>query len=209
MVPTQPSLSPTDRTLLRQLRRGPQRAEELARHLGVTASAVRARLARLVACNLVRRQPLRRQGPGRPGFCYQLTVQGERALGSAMPELTAALWQELRRSSPLRRGMLQRLAQTTAQLLAAEVHGHSTQERLHSLVQLLQARNIRAQVHAHPETDLPVLTMHDCPYAALAQQDRSICAMERMALAQVVQAPLRLAQCRFHQGEVCQFQAGS
>ncbi len=210
MPVTTPPLTEGDWALLRLLQPGPKTAEQLARQLGVSRSAVRTRLARLVPWGLVERAAESHSGPGRPAHRYRLTSSGRNALRRVMPELAVALWQELRRGQEpqAQRGLLQRVARAMAGQLAGQVSGSTPRERMESLARMLQARNIQAQVELEPEGQLPVLTVHDCPYAALAEEDRSICALERMALAQVVDAPLRLSQCRFQGKDYCQFQPG-
>ena len=199
-----------DWALLRLLQPGPLSVEQVASRLGVTRSAVRSRLGRLEAQGLVQRQACQSRGPGRPAHQYELSTLGRNALRRVMPELAVALWQELRRSRSAvdQRGLLQRVAQAVAEELAGQVSGSTPQQRLESLARMLQARNIHAQVEPSAGGQLPVLTVHDCPYGALAEQDRSICALERMALAQVVQSPLRLSECRFQGRSYCQFQPG-
>jgi predicted ArsR family transcriptional regulator len=53
---------------------------------------------------------------------------------------------------------------------------------------------------------LPVLTAVTCPYPELADQDRSICAMERMLFAEVLGTDVRLAGCRLEGQPSCTFE---
>jgi predicted ArsR family transcriptional regulator len=59
---------------------------------------------------------------------------------------------------------------------------------------------------AAPSGELPVLTAMACPYPHLAEQDRSICAMERLLFSEVVGQPLRLAECRLDGANCCTFE---
>ena len=43
---------------------------------------------------------------------------------------------------------------------------------------------------------LPVLKALSCPYTELAEQDRSVCAMERWLFSDLVGQPLHLQDCR-------------
>jgi predicted ArsR family transcriptional regulator len=56
------------------------------------------------------------------------------------------------------------------------------------------------------EGDLPVLTMLACPYPGLAEQDRSICSMERMMLADVLGSSVTLTECRLDGDCCCTFE---
>ena len=58
------------------------------------------------------------------------------------------------------------------------------------------------------EKQLPVFRIHACPYPDLAEHDRSICAMEKMMVSQVLGHSVRLAECRLDGGSCCSFEAG-
>jgi DeoR family suf operon transcriptional repressor len=52
---------------------------------------------------------------------------------------------------------------------------------------------------------LPVLTALACPYPELADQDRGVCAMERMLFSELIGTNLRLAECRLDGDQCCRF----
>ena len=102
------------------------------------------------------------------------------------------------------RGLLQRVADELTRLYKGEVTGTTTLARLESVKELLGERRVQAEV---AEVDmLPVLTVMACPYPELAARDRSVCAMEKMMLSELVAAPVKLSQCRLDGHECCQFQ---
>jgi predicted ArsR family transcriptional regulator len=53
-----------------------------------------------------------------------------------------------------------------------------------------------------------VLTALACPYPELADQDRSVCAMERMLFAEVLGESVRLSKCRLDGDTCCSFEVG-
>ena len=57
--------------------------------------------------------------------------------------------------------------------------------------------------------DLPVLVSYTCPYPELAEQDRGICAAERLMLQELVGSPVQLSECRLDGGSCCKFTAAS
>lgn len=84
-----------DAQLLRTL--GDDRAwcvGDLIKPMGVTATAIRQRLERLLEAGLVEREKLA-TGRGRPAFGYRLTEQGRRCAGADPGALAEAMWQEL------------------------------------------------------------------------------------------------------------------
>jgi len=51
-----------------------------------------------------------------------------------------------------------------------------------------------------------VLRAVTCPYPELADQDRSICAMERLLFAEVLGTNVRLSGCRLEGNSECTFE---
>jgi predicted ArsR family transcriptional regulator len=53
-----------------------------------------------------------------------------------------------------------------------------------------------------------VLTSHACPYPELAEQDRGICAAERLMLQDLVGSAVQLSECRLDGAACCRFTVG-
>jgi predicted ArsR family transcriptional regulator len=247
------------------LRRDPAATiAQLAGRIGVTATAVRQRLARLMDQGLVDRRS-RSTGRGRPTYEYSLSPTGNRLAGDNYATLAIALWQELRliADPAVKRGLIGRLADRIAAEARPHVQGGTLAERMRSLAEWMQQRDIPFEALERPagrqpaadgnlgasdggkpsrlggdlgdegssETlrvaggdgesqrqglsavaagegqSLPVLAALACPYPELAEQDRAVCAVERMALANVLGAPLQLTSCRLDGGTCCTFEA--
>lgn len=214
-----------DARLLELLRKhGAMTVSEVARATAVTPTAVRQRLARLMSQGMVERhvQPHRagspdvgsgvaaapgvRSGRGRPSHRYALTELARRQAGSNFADLALVLWREIRavKDVEVRRGLLQRIAAALAAMYRGEIHGASLPARMQSLKELFARRRVPLEVE--PGTHSPVLTVVDCPYPELAEEDRGICAVERMLFAELLQSPLRLSQCRLEGHSCCQFE---
>jgi predicted ArsR family transcriptional regulator len=181
---------------------------ELSSEIAVTPTAVRQRLARLLAQGLVQRQPMR-NGRGRPKHRYQLTQKGLRCTGSNFADLALALWREVSRLEDfeLRRTVLRRVLQSLFDRYAKQIEGRTLVERMRSLADLLAERRIPFSVEiADQAGQLPVLTAHVCPYPELAESDRTICALERVLLSELLGENIKLAHCRLDGGSSCQFQ---
>jgi predicted ArsR family transcriptional regulator len=183
---------------------GPLGIQPLAGATQGTATAVRQRLTRLMAQGLIDRE-LTRAGRGRPSHRYRLTDKGRRQTGANFADLALALWQEVRaiEDAEVRRGLLQRIAKTMAQMYGTQVKGTTTAERMQAVSRLFAERNVPFEVGT--EGDLPVLTAVACPYPELAEQDRGVCAMERMMFSELVGDGLRLADCRLDGDTCCRF----
>jgi predicted ArsR family transcriptional regulator len=197
---------PSDVAILDLLRkRESLSVADLGELLGVTATAVRQRLNRLLAQGYVDRVTVR-AGRGRPSHRYVLTPTGRRQTGANFADLAIALWQEIRGISDpeVRRGLMQRISRRLARMYADQVSGSSVVERMEGVAELFRQRRVPFLVESSGE--LPVLTALACPYPELADQDRAVCAMERMLFSEIAGQPLRLTQCRLDGDECCTFQ---
>ena len=180
---------------------------ELAVATEVTSTAVRQRLSRLMAQGLVDRRLVRDAGRGRPRHQYLLTEKGKRKTGANFVDLAIALWHEIRaiEDADVRQGLFQRLASRLAEMYEPSVKGTTVAERMRSVAALFAERDVPFEVD--DSGGLPVLTAVACPYPELAEQDRSICSLERMMFSEVLGSRVRLDECRLDGHSCCTFVA--
>jgi predicted ArsR family transcriptional regulator len=205
------AIDPADRMLVDHLRRvGGVAVGELTELLGVTATAVRQRLARLAAAGLIERVIDRNEQDtatrGRPRHQYRLTERGRRESGDNYDDLVQVMWQEIRsiEDPAVRVGLVQRLGKKLAGRYANQVGGANLAERMHELVRLMGEREVPIDIDESGA--LPILTVLACPYPTLAEQDRSVCAMEKAMLSEVLGQSVRLSECRLDGGACCSFE---
>lgn len=209
-----PDLRSTDGALVDLLRVGNAlEVGELAAALGVTATAVRQRLERLMRTGLVERTTVSKPR-GRPAHAYSLTSLGRRTGGDNFRDLAVVLWQEIRgvREPSVRQGLLSRIGAAMAGMYRGQVRGETSGDRLRSVAAILQSRDIACEVAGIDPGEaggLPVLTSYACPYPDLAERDRGICAAERLMLQDLVGAPVALSDCRLDGGSCCRFTVGT
>lgn len=183
---------------------------DLADSLGVTATAVRQRLDRLMRQGLVERTSVGGRR-GRPAHVYSLTEAGRRVGGDNFHDLAIVLWREIRgvADAGVRRGLLGRIGSALAGLHRDAVVGDTPEERLEGVAGLLRRRNIACSVEsvvaADGSVELPVLTSYTCPFPDLAEEDRGICAAERLMIEDLVGGDVRLSECRLDGGSCCRF----
>ena len=200
---------PSDVALLDLLRsRTSLTVAEMAEAMEVTATAVRQRLTRLMQQGYIVREA-ERAGRGRPRHYYTLTAKGRRRAGENFADLAIVLWQEVRQipDKEIRRGLLQRISRRLATIYADRIAGDKIDEKMESLAELFAERGVPLVVDRSGE--LPVLTTVACPYPDLAEQDQSVCAMERMMFAELLGQDLRLAQCRLNGQTCCTFEVSA
>lgn len=178
---------------------------ELAKSLGVTATAVRQRLTRLMEEGCIERavKPTKR---GRPQHEYSLTTKGRRQTGENFGDLAMVLWQEIRiiEDPVVRRGLIGRVSQRLADLYAEQISGTTVEQRMLELAALFAERRLPLEIDQSGE--LPVISVGACPYPELAEQDRSVCSMERMLISEILGETVRLSQCRLDGGCGCTFE---
>lgn len=179
---------------------------DLSTGLGVTATAVRQRLDRLMRAGLVERSTVAKPR-GRPAHAYTLTAAGRRLGGDNFRDLAMVLWREVRRISDVsvRRGLLQRIAGGLADACRDRIVGDTPADRMEELAALMGERNIACCVE---RGHLPVLTSYSCPYPDLADEDRSVCVAERLMIQDLVGTAVRLSECRLDGAPCCRFTAG-
>jgi len=196
----------SDITVLDILRkRGGMTVSELSECLGVTGTAVRQRLNRLLEEGDIHRERMETLR-GRPRHCYSLTTKGRRRSGENFADLAIALWQEIRAidDAEMQRGLLQRVSGRMAKLYAGKIQGKSVTERMNSLAVLFSERRIPVKINT---TDgVPQISVEVCPYPELAEQDRSVCSMERLLFSEMIGATLQLTDCRLDGDCNCTFQ---
>jgi predicted ArsR family transcriptional regulator len=90
-----------------------------------------------------------------------------------------------------------------AAMYAAQIRGNTTEERMRDIAQVFSERNIPVSVDYREQ--LPVLTVEACPYPRLAEQDRSICSLEKMMLSELLGTGVSLANCRLDGADCCRF----
>lgn len=194
----------SDETLINLLRKTEAAGVvELEKAMGVTATAIRVRLNRLMADGLVDREVVN-QGRGRPSHRYKLTAKGLRAAGDNYADLAEVLWSEIREieDPAIRDGLLERIAQKLA-ARSWEAQGSGLAEKMQNLAERMKERRVPLEVDKSGE--LPVLTVLACPYPELAMHDREVCNMEQMMISAALGQEVELKGCRLDGDGCCSF----
>jgi predicted ArsR family transcriptional regulator len=212
-------LRSVDRELLMAMRGGEAIAiGELTEKLGVTATAVRQRMDRLLEMGLIDREKVV-SGRGRPTYHYRLTVIGHRRAGANPADLVDAMWGEILgiEDEALRSSILSAVAERLGRQYADQVSGQSTgdqevdsfETRMEKLSEMMSARHMATEVsHSGP---LPVLDIGACPYPSLTDtsEDRAMCRLEEQMISEALGQQVHLSSCRLDGDACCQFSAVS
>ncbi len=185
---------------------------ELTKLLGVTATAVRQRIERLLEMGLIDREKVV-AGRGRPTFRYRLTVTGHRDAGANPADLADAMWREIvaledeNTRKKLLSAVAARLGKQFALQLGSDQAEGSFQERMRKLSEAMSARQMVTEVTT--AGDLPVLDIGMCPFPTLtdASDDREMCRLEEQMISEALGQPVHLSSCRLDGDDCCQFSA--
>ncbi len=200
-----PELDSHDRDFLERLHRLEGGAvQDLCAALGVTATAVRQRLQRLLEWGYVCRETIR-AGRGRPHHSYRLTEAGRRELGENYSDLAMILWKELKgiEEPEIRGRVMSRVREALVTSYGAPVRSGSLNERMRELSGALADRGF--DMECDTEKLLPVLRENNCPYLELAASDRSICELEQSVFGAILGAEVSLTQCCLDGHACCEF----
>jgi len=203
-----PALEQSDIQFLNELHRiGPQTVQKICQSVGVTATAIRQRLVRLQASDLITRE-LVRNGRGRPHYVYRITEKGLRQLGDNYGDLAMILWREIRQIDDpvVRDAITDRVRQALVARLGRFGQG-DVAERLKQLSRSLRERGYDVELGL--SDTLPILRENNCPYQELAEEDRGICGLEREVFQEALGAEVRLTQCCLDGHHCCEFEVGS
>lgn len=202
-------LDQSERQFLEQLQRlGAGTIQEIGDAIGVTATAVRQRLARLQELGYVVRE-LERAGRGRPHHRYRITDKGMRQLGDNYSDLALILWREIKSINDV--GVRDHLRQKVRDALVARFGSVEDipllWDRMTHLKSELEVRGYSVDVDQ--TGNLPILRENNCPFHELAETDRTICELEQDVFERVLGAPVRLKKCcQDEQHTCCEFEVG-
>lgn len=206
-----PNLRTIDRDLLVAIRRlGAAGVGDLTESLGVTATAIRQRLDRLIADDLIQREKVV-AGRGRPTYRYRLTLAGQQAAGAKTSDLATALWHEVMAidDASIREQILSGVAVRLGSMFASELSAGGQGSTLEQLTALMSDRDV-AIASVELPGQLPVLDIESCPYPAFTggagdEADRTMCKLEEKMFSEALGRPVHLSSCRLDGDSCCQF----
>lgn len=195
-------ITQTDDAVIQLLmHQGPMGISDMQHQLGVTATAVRQRLNRLMENGFIDRFK-ESVGRGRPVHVYRLTKAGINTAGNNLADLARALWSEI--GTVCDEQTRQRIMAGTVQRLSEQyerfVDGDTVEERLNSTAKIFSDRDIPITVEE--KDGLPVLKILACPYPDVGDNAHDICEMEKQLFSKVVGEEVVLCECR-KEGDAC------
>ena len=209
---TAQALSTGDRDLIAMLREGDSMTVgKLVEASGVTATAVRQRLVRLMAQGLVDRTE-EREGRGRPSHVYRLTEKGRNSSANNLDDLALVLWQEVQQipDEDVRKRVIAKAVERLAQKYESEIRGSApdlgdtVEKRMETIAGIFASMDL--PVSYEKKDGLPVIKVSGCPFPGISDQSREICEMEQELIQKLVGSDVGLFQCQKDGDRCCSFE---
>jgi predicted ArsR family transcriptional regulator len=183
--------------------RPPQTVVDLIDATGVTRTAVTEQLNELVAAGFVRRGTERLPGRGRPRHVYSATPASLISLFTNHHHLVVpAIWKAIGDlgGHDLTGKVLRRVSRELADRYKRRITAKDPRKRLRRFAELLRQEGVLVEVAAANGR----LMMHkrSCPYISMLDENRSICCVDELMMAEVVGRPVRRTSYR-HDGAPC------
>ena len=208
-IPIHPNSIPeNDRAVVDLLRtHGSMTVGQLVESLGVTATAIRQRLTRLMGSGMIQRSQAP-DGRGRPRHRYALTERGRNAIGSNLNDLAKVLWEEVQQieDDETKRKLIAGVVRRLAAKYEGAASSNTTDQKLEAFTRVFAEKQIPIE-YTQSSSGLPIITVSGCPYPDLAQDNREICDMEKQLMAKLVGGPVSLCRCQQDGDDCCSFQA--
>ena len=172
------TLPPTRRQLVHEIKhRGEAAADELARELGLTVTAVRQHLTTLAADGLVEHRPAP-AGPGRPRHLYRLTPRAHQLFPAAYGELTNELLGYFSEDAPdLVDRVFERRGRRRTDAARVRLEGLDFPERVAELARILDEDGYLADFE-RVDDETWRITEHNCAVFAVATRYGQACSSE-------------------------------
>lgn len=176
------------------VRRGPHTMAQLVAELGVTTTAVRQQVNRLLANGWITRTQ-RSRGPGRPADVFAISEEARRRFGTNLGALSRLLIEEIVDAEGPARGrmLLRRVGRRMAESQRSAVGEGPPADRLQRLAELLTRDGM--MVAAEQSGDDLKLTVFTCPFGGLATEHPEVCDVEREAFSALLGGSVQLRRC--------------
>lgn len=181
----------------------PQTVADLIRATGVTRTAVTEQLNELVAGGFVKRSTERLPGRGRPRHLYTATEAALLLLFNDNQRLVApAIWKAVEEAggSELVDRVRGQVVEDLTEHYRGRVSGKTPTDRFRRLGDALREEGGLIEIaenNGHMR-----MYKRSCPFVAIADDRRCICAIDRDIMAGIVGTEVRKVACR-HQGDPC------
>ncbi len=166
---------------------------QLAEQLGMAQVSVRHHLDILVGEDLIELTGVRRRnGAGRPSQVYALTPNAAKLFPQRHDRLTSQILAELKATLPgdAVRGVLQHVAEKTAQDAPLGTPGQPLEDRLEQVTEFLTEKGYNARWEKR--SGYYELQACNCPYTGVSDEHPELCMMDETMMRRLLPDAIRL-----------------
>ena len=185
----------------------PKTVTDLIRATGVTRTAVTEQLNELVSSGLVERNIERLPGRGRPRHVYSANQSALLVLFPNSPNLLVpAIWRAIDElgGCELTKEVVSRVSRSVADYYIAKITAKDPKERLQQLIHLFEGEG--GLVESTSRNGQPALRKRSCPFIAMLDVKRTVCAIDLEMMTAIVGCPVRRVACRHDGDPSCVFE---
>jgi DeoR family transcriptional regulator, suf operon transcriptional repressor len=192
-------------TLLLERKQG-QSADELAKALHISRSAVHQHLGVLAGAGYVERTS---QPPkcGRPGFAWRLSDRGVHLF----PKQYAMFAKLLISGTKDRLGSaglsesLQQLGRLLGEQNLHRMRGKTPAEQIEELARIMRELGYQSRTDIDPAGELPLIDARNCIWHDLAREHREVCELDISLMEKLLDADVEHVECMVRGGGACRF----
>lgn len=196
-------------TLLLENKQG-QSADELARALEISRSAVHQHLSALAGGGYLEKTPLAPKG-GRPGFAWRLSERGVHLFPkhyAMFAQLLLAGMQDSLGSEGLSVSM-RRMGRLLGEQNLHRMKGRTPAERIEELARIMRELGYQASTEADEAGELSMIDARNCIWHDLARRHAQVCELDISLAETLLDADVEHLECMLRGGGSCRFRVRS
>ena len=181
-------------------------ADELAKHLEISRTAVHQHLAALERDGYVEKHPRASSG-GRPGYGWRLSERGVHLFPKQYALFSDLLIHSLKKSlgSKELTDLLRNLGEDLAKKYRPQLHGKALGEQIEIVAKVMGELGYQARSVPDPQADLPLIDARNCIYHHLAAEHKEVCELDLALLSSLLRADIEHVECMVRGGRACRF----
>lgn len=185
----------------------PRTITELIDEVGVTRTAITEQLTELLDAGYVQRtiQPL--AGRGRPRFIFAATQAALVLLFASNQQLVVpAIWKAIRSAGgeKLTRKIVRNVTASLSKHYQAKITATEPKDRLRQYIAILEREG--GLVELASKDGQVYVTKRNCPFIAMFEEERNVCAIDLDLMASIAGCPVRHVDCRHEGAPCCRFE---
>ncbi|HET6630463.1 MAG TPA: HTH domain-containing protein [Woeseiaceae bacterium] len=192
-------------TLLLEKKQG-QSADELARALEISRSAVHQHLTVLSGAGYVEKTPQAPKG-GRPGFAWRLSERGVHLFPkhyALFAELLLGGMKGSLGSEGLSESM-QRMGRLLGEQNLHRMKGRTPAERIEEVARIMRELGYQSRTEADESGGAPMIDARNCIWHDLARRHREVCELDIALMETLLGEEVEHTECMVRGGTACRF----